>query len=87
MASGVIHDEWTNESRYVPAIDREAFARQFLAAVECSVPFAATMVRPILPPAWPFLIEPNASCDAFPLVDDQRLYPEDSLPDGERLVR
>ena len=69
----------------VPAIDREAFGRQFLAAVEISVSFAATMVRPVLPDARLFLIEPNASCDGHPLVDDQRLYPEDSLPEGERL--
>jgi len=68
-----------------PRIERAAFERHFRAAVESSVAFAATMVRPSLPAARRFLIEPNASYDWQPLLEDQRLYPEDSLPDGERL--
>ena len=68
-----------------PRIDRDVFERQLLAAVEDSVAFAGTIVRSSLPAALRFLIEPNASYDWQPLVEDQRLYPDDSLPAGERL--
>jgi hypothetical protein len=53
-------------------IDRAAFASRFRKAVESSIAFAATMVRQTLPESWRFVIEPNASYDGNPLVNDEQ---------------
>lgn len=66
-------------------IDQTAFVGRFRMAVESSIGFAGSMVRQTLPNSWSFMIEPNASYDGNPLVDDEQLHPEDSLPDGEML--
>jgi hypothetical protein len=72
-------------SAHRPHIERTAFARRFQEAAEASVAFAALMVRQALPPSRRFLIEPNASSDGNPLVDDERVFPDDSLPPGRML--
>jgi hypothetical protein len=66
-------------------IDKAAFVQRFRKAVESAARFAVAMVRQPLPDSWRFLIEPNASYDGHPLVGDECLYPEDSLPQGEML--
>ena len=66
-------------------IDQAVFAKRFRKAVEADIAFAATMVRQPLPDSWQFLIEPNASYDGNPLVEDEVLCPLDSLPDGDLL--
>jgi hypothetical protein len=66
-------------------IDQVAFAARFRKAVEASVGFARSMVRQNLSDSWAFFIQPNQSFDENPLVDDQRLFPEDSLPAGRML--
>ena len=66
-------------------LDHEIFSSRFHKAVECDIAFARSMVRQSLPDSWRFLIEPNASYDENPLVDDETLYLKDSLPAGDML--
>src|SRR5688500_9632866 len=66
-------------------ITATAFAQRFRDAVDTSVSFASTMVPQRLPESRRFFLEPNASFDGHPLVDDQVLYPSDGLPIGQVL--
>jgi hypothetical protein len=63
-------------------VNQAAFVLRFQKAVESNVRYAKSMVRHALPDSWRFFIKPNASYDGNPLVDDETLYPNDSLPTG-----
>ena len=66
-------------------IDQAVFALRFRKAVEYNIAFARTMVRQPVPDSWRFVIEQNASNDGNVRVEDETLYPQDSLPLRELL--
>jgi hypothetical protein len=51
-------------------------------AARAAVEFARTMVRQELQDVTSFIVYPNQSCDGNPLLGDEVVYPQDSLPDG-----
>ncbi|WP_165246667.1 hypothetical protein [Paludisphaera soli] len=63
-------------------MDGQEFASRLRLAADASVVFAREFVRETLPDETAFLVFPNQSCDGHPLVGDETIYPQDSLPDG-----
>ncbi len=67
-------------------MDKPLFADHFRRAHEAALSFAREMVVQHLPEARLFLIYPNQSYDGHPLVSDEEVYPEETLPEDEHLA-
>jgi hypothetical protein len=63
-------------------MERSTFDYRLRAATSLAVEFARRMVRQVLPPGVDYRVYTNQSCDQQPLVDDEVVFPEDSLPEA-----
>lgn len=66
-------------------IDRDEFARRLREAARRAIDYARKMVKQTLPDQPVFQIQPNVSFDGNPLQGDEKLFPEDTLPEGQTL--
>jgi hypothetical protein len=66
-------------------MDEQTFAAHFRQAHALAITFTRQRVLQNLPDQRMFLLHPNQSYDGHPLVDDEQIYPEDSLPSDKYL--
>jgi len=62
---------------------RSVFEERLLEATAQVLTFTRTLVTDELPDGVLYLVRPNSSYDGIPLVEDEEVFPEDSLPKGQ----
>jgi len=66
-------------------MNKDIFRRNLITATERVMPFSREYVKNPLPDNCRYLVFPNQSYDGNPLVSDEQIFSDESLPQGEYL--
>ena len=66
-------------------MNKDIFQGNLIKATERVMPFSREYVTNPLPDSCRYLVFPNQSYDGNPLVADEQVFPDESLPQGEYL--